>query len=313
MTNIIRASKSAISCILASLILSTSIITTPILAKEWNPQNYKYYHDPEIATTKKAKDGRGSTFYRDPFVWAYTADFAKRYGMPEEWINNDLKGAEAIAFRHMPDNATECGFSRKKDACRMQIFCQFDLYIPKTANLPWMDDRKQGFMPRQAFRSLRYLKPQIEQDRLGYAPELPGRYNGYALASGIQAMAIGIYKPKNVGRALLKGPQKHAGYYGNGGVTVREFDRSFLPNVDYLSASFSCGHAEEKKGIPVIAVFEQLVRDNRRVRNPKQVYHVVVPRKFMDRVNIFHEENYDKEGSLYNMVRKHMLEKNKEQ
>jgi len=40
--------------------LIVAIFATPILAKDWNPQNYKYYHDPEIATTKKAKDGRGS-------------------------------------------------------------------------------------------------------------------------------------------------------------------------------------------------------------------------------------------------------------
>lgn len=315
MTNIDRPTNSDISRIMASLILSTSIITTPILAKEWNLQNYKYYHDPEIATTKKAKDGRGSTFFRDPFVWAYSADFAKRYGMPEEWIDNDLKGAEAIAFRHISTNYLQCGFFRNKDACRAPIDCHFDLYIPKTANLPWVDDRVQGFHPRIASRSMHFLKKQKEPDQLGFAPQMPGRFNMLALRPGIQSMGLRMFKPENVPLALGKRPKKHSGYYGNSRMSVQEFDRSFLPDLDYVSANFACSKAEKKKGIPVIGIDDYIVRDNKRVSNfpHPQAHQIIVPRKFMDRVNIFHEENYDKVGTLYHMIRKHMREKNQKQ
>jgi flagellar biosynthesis protein FlhB len=29
-------------------------------------------------------------------VWVYTSKFAKRFGMPKEWVDDELKGAEAL-------------------------------------------------------------------------------------------------------------------------------------------------------------------------------------------------------------------------
>jgi hypothetical protein len=29
----------------------------------------------------------------------YTSKFAKRFGMPQEWVDDELKGAEALAYR----------------------------------------------------------------------------------------------------------------------------------------------------------------------------------------------------------------------
>jgi lipopolysaccharide/colanic/teichoic acid biosynthesis glycosyltransferase len=36
---------------------------------------------------------------KDIHVWVYTSKFAKRFGMPKEWVDDELKGAEALAYR----------------------------------------------------------------------------------------------------------------------------------------------------------------------------------------------------------------------
>jgi hypothetical protein len=45
------------------------------------------------------------------YVWVYTSAFAKRFGMPQEWVDDELKGAEALAYRLDLDvYGTKCGY-----------------------------------------------------------------------------------------------------------------------------------------------------------------------------------------------------------
>ncbi|MBF0615122.1 MAG: hypothetical protein HQL92_08210 [Magnetococcales bacterium] len=41
----------------------------------------------------------GKVFYDDPFFWVVSSVFAERFGMPKSWIDPELKGALAIAWR----------------------------------------------------------------------------------------------------------------------------------------------------------------------------------------------------------------------
>ena len=73
----------------------------------------------------------------DPNVYAYTAEFAKRFEMPSEWIAQDLKGADAVAWRMMP-SYQECGWGGDPKACRQVMECSIDLYFDHHRNpLPW--------------------------------------------------------------------------------------------------------------------------------------------------------------------------------
>ena len=75
--------------------------------------------------------------YMDPNVYAYTAEFAKRFEMPSEWIVQDLKGADAVAWRMMP-SYQECGWGGDPKACRQVMECSIDLYFDHHRNpLPW--------------------------------------------------------------------------------------------------------------------------------------------------------------------------------
>lgn len=295
-------------CFLSTLVFSFSAYF-PSFAEtvsRWNPKNYHYFHTPEIAVKRKGR----STFYRDPFVWVYTSSFAKRYGMPKEWVDDSLKGAEAIAFRHMPSNAVQCGFFRNKNACRVDISCRLDLYVPKSANLPWVDDRKQGFQARSAFRSMRYLVKQKEEEMRQYDPTmlpdpaLPKNFNPYGGRVGIQSVGIAIYKPENVPLALGRRPQKIGGNYGNGNAFVQEFDRSFLSEIDYISTRIACSHPAAEKGIPVISIDDFIIKDGKRLSNfpHPEVHQIIIPRSYWNRVNQFHQENYRKKDSFSQFV-----------
>jgi hypothetical protein len=35
--------------------------------------------------------GKRGTYRKDTNVWVYTSAFAKRFGMPQQWIDDDLK------------------------------------------------------------------------------------------------------------------------------------------------------------------------------------------------------------------------------
>jgi hypothetical protein len=81
----------------------------------------------------------------DPNVYAYTAEFAKRFQMPDEWIATDLKGADAVAWRMMP-SYQECGWGGDPKACRQVMECKIDLYFDHRRNpLPWDPTRAERY------------------------------------------------------------------------------------------------------------------------------------------------------------------------
>ncbi|NKD45765.1 hypothetical protein HEQ62_09450 [Haematospirillum jordaniae] len=77
----------------------------------------------------------GKPFLRDTWIWAYTREFAERFHMPEEWIDPDLKGALAIAYRITALGQRTCGTFRVKDLCHPTLYVQRDIYYD-TATTP---------------------------------------------------------------------------------------------------------------------------------------------------------------------------------
>ena len=77
----------------------------------------------------------------DPNIYVYTPEFAKRFQMPLQWASDDLKGADAVAFRVMPYYKS-CGWGGDPKACREdEVRCHMDVYFDHKRNpLPW-DER----------------------------------------------------------------------------------------------------------------------------------------------------------------------------
>jgi hypothetical protein len=66
-----------------------------------------------ISTTRQTpqgriKAGKRGTYTKDIHVWVYTSKFAKRFGMPQEWVDDELKGAEALALKWLLKDTLIC-------------------------------------------------------------------------------------------------------------------------------------------------------------------------------------------------------------
>ena len=86
----------------------------------------------------------------DPNVYVYTAEFAKRFQMPDEWISDELKGGvDAVAFRVVPRPYKTCGWGGNPSACSpdgAEVRCEMDLYFDQKRNpLPWDERRPERY------------------------------------------------------------------------------------------------------------------------------------------------------------------------
>lgn len=85
----------------------------------------------------------------DPNVYVYTAEFAKRFQMPDEWVSDELKGVDAVAFRVVPRPYKTCGWGGNPSACSpdgVEVRCEMDLYFDHKRNpLPWDERRPERY------------------------------------------------------------------------------------------------------------------------------------------------------------------------
>jgi hypothetical protein len=76
-------------------------------------------------------------YAKDPWLWVVTPAFAQKYCMPPEFVSNDLKGAEAVAFRLLSKGDDEnCGFSGNPNVCSGEVVLRFDVYVRRDVKLP---------------------------------------------------------------------------------------------------------------------------------------------------------------------------------
>jgi len=101
---------------------------------EGSPTYYRNIHGPS--------KGGGFVYRRDPNIWVYTPEVAKRAGMPLEWASEELKGVAAAAFRLERDGAEEdCGWGGNPGACKPVVQCVLELYFDRQEHpLPWDKD-----------------------------------------------------------------------------------------------------------------------------------------------------------------------------
>ena len=86
----------------------------------------------------------GKSYYtKDKWVWAVTAEFAKNFCMPPEFVSAELKGAEAVAYKLVEDQDEErCGWGGNAEVCGKRTEHRFEIYyrngtIPKNREVPY--------------------------------------------------------------------------------------------------------------------------------------------------------------------------------
>ena len=88
----------------------------------------------------------GKAFRKDNNIWVYTEAFAKEFGMPPQWVNEELIGVEAAAFRvEESSNAKLCGLGGKEDQCDSGGNCMLDIYVDEKKHLlPWREPEQKS-------------------------------------------------------------------------------------------------------------------------------------------------------------------------
>lgn len=99
--------------------------------------NYPKYRCPD-GEYRGPEPGKAN-YVKDEFSWFVTRDFAKRFCMPESFVDEQLKGAEAIAWRVKPSEEVICALRDGKETCTRKTLFEMDLYLKNSLALPRSD------------------------------------------------------------------------------------------------------------------------------------------------------------------------------
>ncbi len=124
--------KRACAWIIACLVSALLVASTAQAERQRPPEEScadGYYTGP--------REGRKS-YSNDKYLWVVSEDFAKRFCMPPEFIDKDLKGAEAVAFRMSTSTGgfDRCAIIDGKEECSGENELRFDIFLRSDLNLP---------------------------------------------------------------------------------------------------------------------------------------------------------------------------------
>ncbi|MBZ0072075.1 MAG: hypothetical protein K8I04_10160 [Gammaproteobacteria bacterium] len=201
-------------------------------------------------------------YSEDINVWVYTSEFAERFGMPKEWVDDELEGAYAVAFRVEHVSRRLMLPHKGPDASMTSRDCIIDMYVPSSTSIPWVDDEQMG---RKYYTpdSPQYLRPQSAEDISWHR------------------RPIGIESPgKKARRPVTR--------LDGGTLFMREYDRRIYPEVAYMSFNMGCMEPPKRAVLVEFCVDEPW--EGRRCHASHEVH---VPDKFMKKL---HGQWYDKTG-----------------
>lgn len=92
--------------------------------------------------------------FKEEYVWAVTREFAERFCMPAETIVDDLKGAEAIAYRYRPSPVQWCYMKDGQEVnCNHSYSNWVEIYVKPGANIPKFNPDVKYFDNRHTLSS----------------------------------------------------------------------------------------------------------------------------------------------------------------
>ncbi len=254
------------------------ITNTAIANQNSTIDNYNDRHTPQ----GRKQAGKRGTYKKDIHVWVYTSAFAKRFGMPQQWIDNDLKGAEALAYRLDLDvYGTKCGYFSDVESCRPSTACVVDMYIDDKANLPWNNKARYANMYGRKSNAL--LWPQDPNDKPAYLYRSTKRGQQYKM--GLDVVYVSGSKIPLNNYHLL------------------EYDRDIYKNLDYISGSMTCGSFGKSRDIK-IEIDKPALRKSGSIKyNYGSLAHsITVPNSFMERIETHDKAQYEP-NSLFKALR----------
>ena len=130
------------------------VVHQVVLPREYWPRTWEHMRLYPGLGPVNWRDG----IEKDPHIWIYTREFARRYHMPPANISDEMEGAMALAFRKDSLGTTYCDSFVNQDVCVFHRKNLWDLYLPHTAKLYFDDERvekidnfSEGFHPSDTF------------------------------------------------------------------------------------------------------------------------------------------------------------------
>lgn len=213
-----------------ALVVVGALTAIPPAYGEWEPSSYK----------ERFETPKSGTRLEDNNVWVYTTGFAKRFGMPERWIDDDLEGAEAVAYRVEAKNTRSCGYFGDSENCRIYYRCIVDLYLTdaESRKLPWKSERVVDF--GKGDTSVPFLSAQTRMDQKGWI-EQEQRYDRSRLNIGLDTLTWVSGKPTD-GKVYSAASDV---------VRVMAYDRKIFSGLDYLKLSTGCNFPARKSNVRI--------------------------------------------------------------
>lgn len=277
----------------AQLVPSTPAVATPTVT--WMTPPRSGPPPPEQRTYEDNFTFKWrSSFNYDPWVWGYTKEFAERFKMPEKWIEPELKGALAVAFRITTLGAVTCGLSGKAENCWSPLDCQMDVYFDSKTPLPWKRPEIQQDSFLQSTSSSEFVDP-LEKNRQVIAAY---GQNGGAGITGVDAW---MYRLTD------------RGLQNAGGGSVIHFDRNFRPGVTLISYKGMCPKSPDATQIIFRewAVLEQIINRQLKPEDAASMHRVEIPVSYMRRIAPIYERDNQPNQEVIQRLLRNFQENNK--
>ncbi len=220
----------------------------------------------------------------DPHVWIYTKEFAVRFGMPEKWISNELRGVAAAAWRYEKTGSVGCGWGGKKDLCIETKAEHLELYIDTSrVSLPWAE----WSLPYDILNlwsilsSVSYLTPQNCEHRREFSPFLTWKRPDYACAP------VGVWKQPfsdpETGREApfyVRSKPSAVGFR----VPLQAYEKQAYPGLAWVQLGYDRPVGSFVKPSEALLSIETRDSNYSNAKTMKKFHEIFLPKSFDERV-----------------------------
>jgi hypothetical protein len=239
----------------------------------------------------------GKRWYtKDEYLWVVTPEFAAAYCMPPEFVDKELKGAEAIAYKLVQEGSENCGFGGNREACGRRTAHGFEIYYKSSLKIPSTSKTKYNYRAFYMLSSSKHLigpnmleKPVEQKEWESDRPGAQVKFSGWGLI-GVKGSKpvwpIAAYREIQYVEELLPG-YNYTSVEGSMGF----FSNPRMENLGVNQFVLALDRPDEKR------------KDTERNLNSDYAHVIYLPQEFLNKIRIVDKQG---EEAFRNLIRKAM-------